>query len=121
MGEARHKVFVTGLRGIVLDGEVRGLPVDSVLDEGQVVGLHLDADRVEALDECGFDGGARPGERVEHGAAGWGDEPDQPTHNREGLHRRVLYTVNVRAFTLRSLRRVEEPGCAALVGVASPI
>ena len=58
MGEARHVVCVTGLRGIVLDGELRGLPVDTVLNQWQVVGFHFDADGVEPFDECGFDGGA---------------------------------------------------------------
>ena len=58
MGEARHVVCVTGLRGIVLDGELRGLPVDTVLNQWQVIGFHFDADRLEPFDECGFDGGA---------------------------------------------------------------
>ena len=53
-----------------------------MLDEGQVVGFHFDADRVEAFDERGLDGGALSGERVKHSAAGRGDETDQPPHNR---------------------------------------
>ena len=44
--------------GVVSGGECSGLSVDTVLNQGQVVGFHFDADRVEAFDECGFDGGA---------------------------------------------------------------
>src|SRR5699024_4371737 len=117
MGEARHMVFVTGLRGIVLDGELRGLPVDTVLNQGQVVGLHFDADRVEAFDECGLNRGAASRERVEDGASWRGDEPDQPSHDREGLHGGVLYAVHVRTLRLRGLRGVEEPRRATGVRV----
>src|SRR5699024_236903 len=49
---------VTGLSGVWSGGECSGLPVDSVLDEGQVVGFHFDADGVEALDERRLDSGA---------------------------------------------------------------
>ena len=44
--------------GGVSGGECSGLSVDTVLDEGEVVGFHFDADRVEAFDERGFNGGA---------------------------------------------------------------
>src|SRR5699024_4948284 len=116
MSEARRFNYSDGPFGGVSGGECSGLPVDTMLNQGQVVGLHFDADRVEAFDECGFDGGARSGERVKHGATGWGDETEQPSHDREGLHSGVLDAVNVRAFTLRSLRRIEETRRAALVG-----
>ena len=57
-GKARHLVDSGGPFGGGSGGECSGLSVDSVLDEGQVVGFHFDADRVESFDECGFDGGA---------------------------------------------------------------
>ena len=44
--------------GGVSGGECSGLPVDTVLNQGQVVGFHFDSDRVEAFNECGLDGGA---------------------------------------------------------------
>src|SRR5699024_9545065 len=62
---------VTGLSGVGSGGECSGLPVDTMLNQWQVVGLHFDADRVEALDECGLDGGARSRERVKHDTTGW--------------------------------------------------
>ena len=68
--------------GVASGGECSGLSVDPVLNQWQVVGFHLDPDGLESFDECGLDSGAAPGERVKHDTAGWGDEPDQPTHNR---------------------------------------
>src|SRR5699024_2612526 len=118
MSEARRFNYSDGPFGGVSGGECSGLSVDSVLNQGEVVGFHFDADRVEAFDECGLNRGAASRERVKHDTTRRGDETDQPTHNREGLHRRVLYTVNVRAFTLRSLRRVEKPGRAAASAVS---
>src|SRR5699024_187202 len=79
-------VVVAGLSGVWSGGECSGLPVDSVLDEGQVVGFHFDADGVESFDECRLDGGARSGERVKHSATRRSHETDQPSHDREGLH-----------------------------------
>src|SRR5699024_7088219 len=55
--------------------------------------------------------------RVKHGPAGRGDETDQPTHDREGLHGGVLHTVHVRTLRLRSLRHIEESGCAATTSI----
>ena len=55
-GKARHLANSDGPFGGGSGGECSGLSVDTVLDEGQVVGFHFDADRVEAFDECGFDG-----------------------------------------------------------------
>src|SRR5699024_7710883 len=99
-------------------GGVGSCAVDAVLDQWQVFGFHLDPNGLEAFDECGFDGGARSCERVEHGAAGWGDETDQPTHDFQGLDSTVLYPVHVRTLRLRGLRRVEKPGRAARSAVA---
>src|SRR5699024_1806241 len=119
MGEARRFNYSDGpLGGGGSVGECSGLPVDPVLNQWQVVGFHFDADRVEALDECGLDGGARSGEGVEHGATGWGDETDQPTHDFQGLDSTVLYPVHVRTLRLRGLRAVEKPGRAARSAVA---
>src|SRR5690625_189274 len=118
MGEARRFNYRGGpLGGGGSVGECSGLPVDTVLNQRQVVGFHFDADRVETFDECGLDGGARSRERVKHGATGWGDETDQPSHDREGLHGRVLHPVHVRTLRLRSLRHIEESGCAATTSI----
>src|SRR5690606_33964586 len=57
--------------------------VDALHDERQVVGLPLDRDAAEALDEARLDGGAGPGERLEAGAAGWSDEPEEQAHEVE--------------------------------------
>src|SRR5699024_6376198 len=73
----------------------------------------------EAFDECGFDGGARSGERVKHHTAGWGDETEQPTHDLQWLHGGVLHTVHVRTLRLRGLRTVEESGRAASAPVGN--
>src|SRR5690606_10336915 len=59
------------------------------LDQFGVGGLALDEDRAGAFPDCCLAGGARPGERVEHGPAGRGDESDEPAHQREGFYGRV--------------------------------
>lgn len=44
--------------GSVTSGKCRLLPVDAVLDEGEVFSFPLDADNVEPFLDGGFDGGA---------------------------------------------------------------
>src|SRR5699024_9876924 len=47
--KARHHSRGDGPFGGVSGGECSGLSVDAVLDQWQVVGFHLDTDRVESL------------------------------------------------------------------------
>ena len=54
--------------------------VDALPNQWQVVGLALDGDALEAFDDARLDGCAGACERFEDGAAGWGDEPDEPAH-----------------------------------------
>ena len=60
--------------------------MDALHNEGQVVGLAFDSDTPEALEDARLDGGATASERLEDGAAGWGDELDQLAHEGERLH-----------------------------------
>src|SRR5690606_34534742 len=55
------------------------------LDEFGVRRVELDQHRPEAFDHGCLAGGAGAGERVEYGAAGRGDEPDEPAHEAEGF------------------------------------
>jgi hypothetical protein len=74
-------VVPAGLDG----GDGVAAAVDALGDERQVVGFAFDGDAAEAFEDAGFDGGAAAGEGLEDGAAGWGDEPDEPAHEVEGL------------------------------------
>src|SRR5699024_8928909 len=112
MSEARRFNYSDGPFGGVSGGECSGLPVDTVLNQGEVVGFHFDADRVKAFDECGLNRGAASRERVKHDTTRRGDETDQPTHDFQGLDSTVLYPVHVRTLRLRGLSRVEKPGRA---------
>ena len=60
MRKARRFNYSDGPKGDAVGsgGECSGLSVDAMLNQWQVVGFHFDADRGEALHECGFDGGA---------------------------------------------------------------
>src|SRR5699024_1721019 len=118
MSEARRFNYSDGPFGGVSGGECSGLPVDTVLNQGEVVGFHFDADRVEAFDECGLNRGAASRERVKHDTTRRGDETDQPTHDFQGLDSTVLYPVHVRTLRLRGLRAVEKPGRATTSAVA---
>src|SRR5690606_17494463 len=73
-------------------------------------GFPLDADSLEAFDERGLDGGSGPGEWVEHGPTGRGDEADEPAHEVEGLDGGVGDAVDAGAFVGGGLGFVAEGG-----------
>ncbi len=50
-----------------------------------ILGVHLDADEVEAFELCRASCRAAAHERVEDGAAGWGHEAHEPAHEADGL------------------------------------
>jgi hypothetical protein len=77
-------------------------------DEGEVVGLALDGDAPEAFEQARLDGGAAAGERLEDGAAGRGDEADQPPHEGEGLDGGMRRAVDAGPFAGVGLRDVGE-------------
>jgi hypothetical protein len=81
----------------ILEWEGPGLPVDADLDQRQGFRVAFDGDAVEPFDDARLDGRAGPGEGVEHYAAGWGDEADEPPHEAEGLHGAMRYTLRRRA------------------------
>src|SRR5699024_10824212 len=72
----------------------------------------------EALDDAGFDGCAGAGERLEDGAAGWGDEAYEPAHQRQGFDRRMRCAVDGYALGGVSLRGVHEARRAARAAVS---